>query len=117
MPLRFAPSTLAVIAVVAHAALAGCGTRTELLDDPLAPPPAPPPAASECTHNADCTSGLICVYAVAAGCAATGICVRPVYTCAAPPRVACQCGGGPVTYSCAIPDGYATTAVTHLGGC
>ena len=119
MPPRFALSTLAPAAalVVAIAPIAGCGTRTELIDDPLAPPPAAPPAASECTHNADCVAGSICVYATAEGCAATGSCIRPVYACDAPSRTACQCSGGPVTYSCEIPDGYATTPVAHLGGC
>jgi hypothetical protein len=62
-----------------------------------------PDASAACAASADCPRGLVCAYAVTAGCGARGECV---YTdCVedpecppAPTFAACGCDGAPVPY-------------------
>jgi hypothetical protein len=78
-----------------------------------------PDASGACGTGADCPRGLVCAYAVSAGCSAHGECVYPdcVEDPECPPTPtfeACGCDGSAVPY---VTSDYAEAPVSSPAGC
>ncbi len=59
------------------------------------------PAGAECSGSSECETGLTCLYALGAGCTASGHCVVPSSDCSGPSTGLSLCGcGAPLDLTC-----------------
>jgi hypothetical protein len=73
------------------------------------------PAGASCTSSGDCETGLACLYALGAGCNASGRCVVPSNDCSGPSTGLSLCGcGAPLDLTC-IPGIAALSQRTTTG--
>jgi hypothetical protein len=69
------------------------------------------PDGAACVVTTDCVVGLLCGYALDAGCAATGVCVPEDRACTNDGPVVCACDDTPVRLACIYGPAYAAAPV------
>lgn len=76
-------------------------------------------AGAACSASGDCAAGHTCVFKIADGCSAKGVCVTPTKgpTCALV-QLACSCANQSVNVACTpYPNGYASAPIAFAQEC